>query len=270
MIVAAIQMTSKMDLQENLLMVQVLLEDAKAKGAVLAVLPENFALLGQGPDFKSRRFEIQESLNIGPIQDFLANIAKRLNLWIVAGTMPIKSQDPKRPFAACLVFNAQGERVAQYNKIHLFDVVLTDEEQYRESDSIFPGDEAVVVSTPLGKMGLSICYDVRFPELYRQLVKKGAEILVLPAAFTLTTGRMHWNVLTRALAIQQFCYVIAAAQTGTHGMGRQTYGHSAIISPSGEILSELADEVGVIVAEIDLNKLTDYRKKIPALVHQRF
>lgn len=268
MIVAAIQMTSKMDLAENLLMTQTLLEEAKARGAILVVLPENFALLGQGPDFKKARLEIQESLGVGPIQAFLANNAKRLNIWIVAGTIPIKSADPMRPYASCLVFNDKGECVSQYNKIHLFDVVLSDSEQYRESDSITPGKEEIVVATPAGKIGLSICYDVRFPEFYRSLVNKGAEILTLPAAFTLTTGRMHWDVLIKALAIQQFCYVIAAGQTGVHGMGRQTYGHSAIISPKGEVLSQLPEEVGVITANIDLHELADYRKRIPALLHQ--
>lgn len=270
MLISAIQMTSKMDLAENLSMAKELLERSADKGAKLAVLPENFALLGQGPDFKQARLGIQETLGSGPIQDFLANTAKRLNLWIVAGTIPIKSSDPIRPYAACLVFNDKGDCVAQYNKVHLFDVVLSDSEQYRESDSITPGHDSVVVATPLGKIGLSICYDLRFPEFYRKLVDKGAEILVLPAAFTLTTGRMHWDVLTRALAIQQFCYVVAASQTGIHGMGRKTYGHSAIISPKGEVLAHISDEIGVITAEVDLYELAEYRKQIPALTHKRF
>jgi nitrilase len=267
--VAAIQMTSTMDVKENFLMTQRLLEQAAAKGSILAVLPENFAFLGQGPDFKKARLVIQEDLGVGPIQDFLANTAKRLNLWIIAGSIPIKSSDVLRPYAACLVFNAKGECVAHYNKMHLFDVVLSDTEQYRESESITPGDECVVVQTPVGKMGLSICYDLRFPEFYRLLVEKGAEILALPAAFTLTTGKMHWDVLIRALAIQQFSYVIAAGQTGIHGMGRQTYGHSAIISPKGEVLSQLSEEVGVITAEVDLDDLAQYRKRIPVLENNK-
>lgn len=268
--IAAIQMTSGMDLTENLAQAGQLLEQAAQRGALLAVLPEMFPLLGQGRLFKQARIEIQETLGHGRIQDFLASTAKRLGLWIIAGTIPIKSVDPMRSYAACLVFNAQGEMITHYNKLHLFDAVLSETETYQESENTMPGEDIVVIQTPVGKVGLSICYDIRFPELYRALLKKGAEIFALPAAFTLTTGKMHWDVLIRALAIQQFCYVIAAGQTGLHGMGRETYGHSAIISPKGEVLSQLSEEVGVITANIDLDELTEYRKKIPALIHRRY
>ncbi|MFA6037338.1 MAG: carbon-nitrogen hydrolase family protein [Legionellales bacterium] len=258
---AALQMTSNIDVISNLAQAENLLTQAAAQGATLAVLPENFALLGQGPEFKKIRLTIQETLGQGLIQGFLADISKRLGLWIIAGTMPIKSTDSVRPYAACLVFNDKGERIAQYNKINLFDVALSESEVYRESDSIMPGTDAIVVQTPIGRVGLSVCYDLRFPDLYRSLVEKGAEILVVPAAFTKTTGEMHWEVLTRALAIQQFCYVIAPAQTGVHGMGRKTFGHSVIVSPKGEVLAQLHNEIGVIVAELDLKELAVYRKK---------
>jgi nitrilase len=267
--IAAIQMTSGMDVAQNLAQAGQLLEQAAQRGALLAVLPEMFPLLGQGRSFKQARMEIQETLGHGPIQDFLASTAKRLGLWIIAGTIPIKSVDPMRSYAACLVFNAQGEMIAHYNKLHLFDAVLSKTEAYQESENTMPGEDIVVVQTPVGKVGLSICYDIRFPELYRALLKKGAEIFALPAAFTVTTGRMHWDVLTRALAIHHFCYVVAAGQYGVHGMERETYGHSMIISPNGQVLAQLPHGTGVITAEIDLEKLAQCRKQIPALLHQR-
>jgi nitrilase len=262
-LVAAIQMTSGMNVSQNLAQAQHLLEQAAQQGAVLAVLPEMFVLRGaQGDALKQARIEIAETIGHGPIQDFLAKIAKRLNLWIVAGTMPIKSSDLTRSFAACLVFNAQGEQVARYDKIHLFDVKLSHQEIYQESDSTVPGNSIVVVQTPVGKLGLSVCYDIRFPDLYRELISQGAQILAVPSAFTRTTGQMHWEVLTRALAIQQFCYVIAAGQYGPN-----TYGHSMIIAPDGEILAQLPEGPGIILAGIDLEKLVDYRKSIPVLKH---
>ncbi len=267
--VAALQMNSGMDVAKNLAQAKGLLEQAARQGAVVAVLPEMFPLLGQGPNLKKARIQIQEKMGQGPIQDFLAKTAQRLGLWIIAGTIPIKSEEPDRSYAACLVFNDQGEIKARYDKMHLYDVVLSPEEVYRESDSTVPGDKVVVVQTPIGKVGLSVCYDIRFPELYRALLLQGAEIFAVPAAFTLTTGKMHWEVLTRALAIQQFCYVVAAGQQGVHGMGRETYGFSMIIAPNGEVLSQLPEGIGVVTADIDLEKLAQYRAQIPALLHQR-
>jgi deaminated glutathione amidase len=267
--VAAIQMTSGMDVHENLAQAKRLLEEAAAKGAQLAVLPEMFPLLGQGPEFTQARMKIQENEGQGLIQDFLSDIARRLNLWIIGGTIPLASNDPMRSYAACLVFDEKGSVVARYDKLHLFDANLASSESYRESDNTMPGDKIVLVQTPVGKVGLSVCYDMRFPELYRELLNLGAEILAIPVAFTATTGKMHWDVLTRAVAIQNFCYVIAAGQQGTHGMGRQTHGNSAIISPCGQVLAQLENGMGVVHAQIDLQQLSQKRAQIPALTHQR-
>ncbi len=268
-LVAAIQMTSGMNVAENLAQAQQLLEQAAKQGALLAVLPEMFPLVGKGPQLKQARLEIQETLGSGPIQDFLANTAKRLGLWIIAGTIPIKSENPKRSYAACLVFNDKGENIARYDKLHLFDAVLSDEEAYQESHSTIPGNNIVLVQTPVGKVGLSVCYDMRFPELYRIMLQMGAEIFAVPVAFTVTTGKMHWDTLTRALAVHNFCYVIAAGQYGAKGMRRETYGHSTIISPRGETLAELAKGAGVVIAEVNLDALAEYRALIPAILHQR-
>lgn len=267
-LVAALQMTSGMDVVENLAQAEQLIAQAAKQGALLVVLPEMFPLLGQGPSLKQARIQIQEEIGHGLIQDFLAKTAKRYGVWMIAGTIPIKSGDPFRSYASCLVFNAQGEQVARYDKLHLFDVVLSADEAYQESDSTMPGNQLVVVQTPIGKVGLSVCYDMRFPELYRELLAMGAEIFAVPVAFTVTTGKMHWDILTRAMAIHHFCYVIAAGQYGRH-MARQTYGHSCIISPTGEVLAELPSGAGIVIAEIDLEKLAQYRAQIPALLHQR-
>lgn len=264
---AAIQMTSGPHLADNLAQAEQLLEQAAQQGAVLAVLPEAFPLRGQGVELKRARMQIQEDFGHGPIQDFLAKTAKRLHMWIIGGTIQIKSDDPTRSYAACLVFNAQGDIVGRYDKLHLFDVTLSDTEVYEESDSVMPGNKIVVVQTPIGKVGLSVCYDMRFPELYRELLTMGAEVFAVPVAFTATTGKMHWDILTRALAVHHFCYVIAAGQAGKQV--RETFGHSVIISPTGEILAQLPDGPGVVMSEIDLEKLAQYRKQIPALLHQR-
>ncbi len=267
--VAAIQMNSGMNVSDNLQQASVLLEQAAKQGAALAVLPEMFPLIGQGPGLKAARIRIQEQEGNGPIQDFISALAKRLKIWIIAGTIPIASEDPTRSYAACLVFNEDGKQVARYDKLHLFDAALDTGEVYRESDSTFPGNKIVLVHTPVGKIGLGVCYDLRFPELFRQLQHMGAEIFAVPAAFTVTTGKLHWETLTRAIAIHNFCYVIGAGQHGLHGMGRETYGNSIIISPNGEVLSQLENGIGVLTAQIDLNWLAAKRKEIPAFSHQR-
>lgn len=265
---AVIQMTSSSHPQDNLQMAYELLQQAAAQGAQLAALPENFALMGISDQDK---FAIAEADGDGPLQTWLSNTARELQLWIVAGTLPIKFANEARVAAACLVVNAQGERVARYDKLHLFDVDVDDATRsYRESATIAPGQQSVVVATPIGKLGLAICYDVRFPELFRDLQAQGAEVLALPSAFTVPTGRAHWDVLLRARSIENLCYLLAPAQVGLHDNGRETYGHSSIIDPWGTVLACQAEYCGVVLAEIDLAQQQQMRQRFPALAHRRY
>lgn len=264
--VAAIQMTSTSDVQRNLKQAAELIAYAVKQDAKLVVLPENFALMGKA---ESDKLNIKETFGSGPIQEFLADQAKKNNLWIVGGTIPIAASDTHKVHNSCLVYDDQGKCIARYDKIHLFDVEISADEKYLESQAIEAGDKAVVIDTPIGRLGLAICYDIRFPELFRILLDKGAEIIALPTAFTVPTGQAHWEVLTRARAIENFCYVIAACQTGTHDNGRQTYGHSEIIEPWGTVIKELNSGMGVITADIDLEKLYQIRKNIPVDKHRK-
>lgn len=265
--VAAIQLTASHEMDENLRTAQHYLTEAAKKGAKLAVLPENFALMGLNPD---QGLNYQEPLGQGKIQTFLSAVAKQNKIWIVGGTLPVESFNPQKKYGACLVYNDEGRCVGQYNKIHLFDVSLSVQESYHESATTAPGSTLVVIPTPFGKLGLAVCYDLRFPELFRCLFNLGAEIIALPAAFTVMTGKAHWEALTRARAIENFCYLIGAAQTGLHSNGRKTFGDSLIIDPWGTILAQKNDpQPGVIYADIDLDHLYKIRKSIPIEVHQK-
>jgi nitrilase len=264
--VAALQMTSGPDVAANLAEARLLLEEARAAGAKLAALPENFAFMGI---HDADKLAVGEAEGSGPIQDFLAATARELSLWVIAGTIPIRLADDARVAAASLVFNAAGARVARYDKIHLFDVELPERaESYRESANMAPGNTPVVVDTPVGRVGLAVCYDVRFPELFRKLGAAGAEVLVLPSAFTAPTGRAHWETLLRARAIENLCHMIAPAQTGFHANGRETYGDSMIIDYWGRILARLPRGRGCVSAEIDLVRQAEVRKSFPALRHR--
>jgi nitrilase len=264
---AAVQMNGAGDVDSNLVLVDDLLGDAAGQGAALAVLPENFALM---PERSRQKTVIAEEPGEGPIQSFLADAAKRHGLWIVAGSMPLKSPDAQRTFGACLVIDDTGRRRDIYRKIHLFDVDLAEaEESYRESRSMYPGDEPVAVSTPFGIIGLTICYDLRFPELYRHLVLQGATMFTVPAAFTATTGRAHWHTLLKARAIENLAWVIAPGQVGTHADGRSTYGHSLIVDPWGTIVAEVEEGNGLAVAEIDPGRVGRLRRDFPALDNRR-
>lgn len=263
---AALQMTSGPEVQANLAEAQLLLEEAQAADARLAVLPENFPFMGI---HDADKLAVGESLGNGPIQDFLAETARRLSLWVIAGTIPLRVEGDRRVAAASLVYNAQGERVARYDKIHLFDVELPERaESYRESANMAPGKTPAVVDTPIGRVGLAVCYDVRFPELFRQLSAQGAQVFVLPSAFTAPTGRAHWETLLRARAIENLCYLIAPAQSGFHANGRETYGDSMIVDYWGRILGRLPRGRGCVSAEIDLARQTEVRKSFPALLHR--
>ncbi len=265
---AVIQMTSSDSVESNLSNALHLLQQAADDGARLAVLPENFAFMGL---HETDKFTIQETEGQGPIQDFLKHVAQKLNIWLVAGSLPMTCADAGKVRSACLVIDGQGVVRARYDKIHLFDVNLPDgSENYRESSTFEPGNTRVLLDTPVGKLGLSICYDLRFPELYRQLVDQGAEVLVAPSAFTEKTGRAHWQVLLRARAIENQCYVLAPNQTGEHSNGRKTYGHSLIIDPWGSVLADAGADPGVVWADIDLDRLTELRGAFPVLKHRRF
>jgi nitrilase len=267
--VAAIQMNSGSDVAANLELADKLLRDAAADGCKMVVLPENFALMPERGRDKAR---IAEEPGDGPIQTFLSEASKRHDVWIIAGSMPLISPqiDAERVYGACPVYAANGASRAIYRKIHLFDVDLPDQqESYRESHSMYPGDEVVVVETPCGSVGLTICYDLRFPELFRQLVDAGATVFTVPAAFTATTGAAHWHTLLRARAIENLAYVIAAGQYGEHPDHRSTYGHSLIIDPWGRILAEASRGNCHVAAEIDPTLPAKMRSEFPALVNRR-
>lgn len=266
--VAAIQMVSGPKVQDNLREAEKLINQACAKGARLILLPENFALIGK---HDSDILAHMEKIGEGQIQDFLERIAKQNNAVIIAGSVPISTNDSNKIRPALLVYNENGERIARYDKIHLFDVHIPEsEEKYLESSTFEPGDEICVVDTSFGRLGLSICYDLRFPELYRLLGEQDAEILLVPAAFTAVTGEVHWHTLLKARAIENQCYVIAAAQGGVHINGRETYGHSMIIEPWGSILDELDTGAGYVISDIDLDKLKNLRKRFPVLSHRKY
>lgn len=266
-------MVSVDEVETNLTMAARLIRHAAEQAVQLVVLPENFAFLGRGEQDKCH---IAEHYGRGKIQDFLAEQALRHQIWILAGSVPIRAEDDlqlpcEKVFAASLMYNAEGQCQARYDKIHLFDVALpgSQGERYQESASHYAGEQTVVVSTPLGRVGMSVCYDLRFPELYRSLVDQGAEILTVPAAFTEATGKVHWDMLLRARAVENQCYVLAADQGGMHPGGRRTYGGSQIIDPWGEVLSRLGQGEGLAVAELDLQHLRDIRTRFPALKHRR-
>ena len=267
-VVAAIQMASGPNVKANLEEAEKLIITAVQQEAELVVLPENFAIMGVT---EVDKVAIAEKYGEGSIQQFLGQQARRHGIWIVGGTVPIESSITGKIFGASLLYNDQGEVVARYDKIHLFDVVLEDNrERYDESETIEPGDEVVVVDTPFGKLGMAVCYDLRFPELFRAMADVGMEICVLPSAFTSLTGKAHWEPLLRARAIENLCYVIAADQGGYHINGRETHGDSMIIDPWGVILNRLPQGTGVVVSKLDLDKLVKTRKSFPALQHKRF
>jgi nitrilase len=264
--VAAVQMTSGPQVAANLETAGALLAEAAAAGARVAVLPENFSFMGIHDADKRA---VAEPYGEGPVQDFLAQRARSLGLWIIGGTTPIATTPGGRVSAACLVYDERGERVARYDKIHLFDVTVPGrDERYRESANIEPGSQRTLVPTPAGLLGLSVCYDMRFPELYRPMSAAGAQWFTMPAAFTVPTGRAHWEVLLRARAVENLCFVVAAAQWGRHASGRDTYGHSLIVDPWGTVLAQLESGSGVVVAALDLAAQEQTRREFPALTHR--
>lgn len=265
---AAIQMASSPSISSNLLAADKLIGEAAKAGAKLVALPENFALMGE---HEQDKLNAKEADGSGPIQHFLSSVAKKYGVWVVGGTIPLAADNSGKTRAACLVYNDKGERVARYDKVHLFDVnVPGTSEVYRESDSIECGTEPLVIDTPFGRLGVAVCYDLRFPEFFRRMVDLGMEILVIPSAFTAETGAAHWEILLRARAVENLCYVIAPNQGGFHLNGRKTFGHSMIIDPWGIVLDCYKTGAGFVCADIDLERLERVRGAFPALNHRRF
>lgn len=267
---AVIQLTSGPDVEMNLTAARGLLERARAQGAVLAALPENFAIMGMK---EADKIDVAEEFGEGPLQAFLGRCARELGMWIIGGTLPIRStEQPGKVAAASIVFDEQGRCAARYDKIHLFDVDIPDRnERYRESATVAAGHSPTVVSTPIGRIGMAVCYDVRFPELFRVLQSQGAEVLSLPSAFTAPTGRAHWEILLRARAVENLSYVLAPAQGGTHANGRETWGDSMIVDPWGKVLARVGEVgPGLALAQIDHTLQQELRSHFPALHHRRF
>ncbi len=256
-------MVSGPDVAANLAAARRLLEDAARRGARLAALPEYFCLMGMQD---SDKLTLAEAEGSGPIQAMLATAARDLGLWIIGGTLPIKSTSTERVRNSTLVFSPAGERVARYDKIHLF-AFDNGRENYDEGRVLEPGNQPTRFEAGGIRVGLSVCYDLRFPELYRAYA--GSDLLAVPAAFTYTTGQAHWELLLRARAVENQCYVVAPAQGGQHANGRRTWGHSMIVDPWGQVLSVLADGEGVVVADVDPARLTQVRQQLPALGHRK-
>jgi nitrilase len=260
--VAAVQMVSGPVVAENLAAAGELIARAAGEGAKLVGLPEYFCLMGNRDGDK---VAARERDGEGPVQQFLSETAARHGIWLVGGTAPLACADPGRVRNACLVYDPSGKRAARYDKIHLFGF-QSEKEKYHEASTIEPGDTPVAVNTPLGRLGLSVCYDVRFPELYRSYAP--VDIVFVPSAFTVPTGRAHWETLLRARAIESLAYLVAPAQGGTHPSGRSTWGHSMVIDPWGEVLATLEAGPGVVIAEIDPMKILKVRQSLPALEHR--
>ena len=260
--VAAVQMASSPVVAPNLTEAERLIGLAANQGAKVVVLPEYFCMMGKNEHDK---VAVREKEGDGPIQTFLAKMAKKHKIWLIGGSVPLVSNYPNKVRNSCLVYNDKGEQVARYDKIHLFGLDLGTE-HYHEENTIEPGDKIVVVETPYGKIGLSICYDLRFPELYRAMGE--VDMIVVPSAFTETTGKAHWETLIRARAIENLCYVIASAQGGYHLSGRETHGNSMIVDPWGVVLDRLPRGSGIVIASINTQYQASLRNSLPALKHK--
>lgn len=260
--VAALQMVSTPDRERNLAEAGRLIADAAASGARLVLLPEYFCFMGHQDTDK---LALAEAYRDGPIQRFLAERAKAHGIWVIGGTLPLKAPEPSRVLNTTLVFDPQGREAARYDKIHLFNFEKGDE-SFDETRTIRPGDAVRTFDAPFGRVGLSVCYDLRFPELYRRM--GDCAMIVVPSAFTYTTGRAHWETLLRARAVENQCYVLAAAQGGKHENGRRTWGRSMLVDPWGEIVAVRDEGAGVVAGEIDPARIADVRQSLPAWRHR--
>jgi predicted amidohydrolase len=267
-LIAVVQLNSDDNIKRNLKRAENMIYRAADKGARLILLPENFAFMGENPKAMAA---IAEKESNGPVQEFLAKQAQAHGVWLLGGSVPLLCSRPDRVRSASLLFNAQGEQVARYDKIHLFDATLTETgERYRESDIYESGQESCVVDTPVGRLGMTICYDLRFPELFRSMLDQDVELISIPSAFTATTGRVHWEPLLRARAIENQCYVLAPNQHGSSATGRRTWGHSSIVDPRGTIVNQVKSGTGIALAEISLEQVRSLRQSFPALSHRKF
>ena len=260
--VAALQMVSTPDRDRNLAEAATLIAEAAAGGASLVLLPEYFCFMGHKD---TEKLAIREPHGDGPIQRFLAEAAKRHGVWVIGGTLPLKAPEETRVLNTTLVFGPSGREAARYDKIHLFNFEKGSE-SFDEARTIRPGDTVVTFDAPFGRVGLSVCYDLRFPELYRRM--GDCALIVVPSAFTCTTGRAHWETLLRARAVENQCYVLAAAQGGKHENGRRTWGHSMLIDPWGEIVAERAEGASVVIGTLDPQRIADVRQSLPAWRHR--
>ncbi len=265
--IAAIQMATSPNVSANLLEAERLIAEAAESGAGLVVLPENFAFMGE---HDRDMCTLAEAQGDGPLQEFLSQMASRYGVWIVGGTIPMRAKVASKVRAACIVFNSAGQQVAHYDKIHLFDVDLLEaDEHYQESATIEAGERAVVVDSPFGRLGVAVCYDLRFPELFRRLLELGVEVFVIPSAFTAITGKAHWQTLVRARAIENLAFVVAAAQGGYHVNGRETHGHSMIVDPWGTILAQVPRGTGSVSCVLDRDYQDTIRRSFPTIKHRR-
>jgi predicted amidohydrolase len=264
--VACIQVSAGREIGPNLVILGDLVRRARDAGAAFITTPENAVLME--PKRELRRQKVADEANHAGLAGF-KELARETGAWLLAGSLWVKLPGEERLANRSYLIDPSGEVAASYDKIHMFDVDLASGESYRESAAFRPGDRAVLVSTPWGSLGMTVCYDLRFAALYRALAQAGAQFLTVPAAFTVPTGRAHWHVLLRARAIETGCFVIAAAQTGSHAEGRRTYGHSLIVDPWGEVLADAGEEVGFITAELDLAKVGEARSMVPSLQHDR-
>ncbi|MGF1909068.1 carbon-nitrogen hydrolase family protein [Vibrio kasasachensis] len=263
--VGLIQMTSGANPEENLAYIEQQVAVLAEQGAIWVITPENAVVFGSRHDY----YRHAEPLDSGEIQAKLSNMAKRYQVWLVIGSFPIQRQSDVT--TTLLVYNNAGELMANYDKLHMFDVDVADSHQrYRESETFLPGNEIVSLETPFAHLGLTICYDVRFPQLYSELAKQGANVMVVPAAFTAVTGQAHWQPLLTARAIETQSWIVAVNQTGVHLGGRQTWGHSMVISPWGDVIARLDDAPSNLLVELDLQAVTEIRATMPVMTHNRF
>jgi len=266
--VAVIQMVSTADVKTNLQTAADLIQQAVADHAEFLVLPENFPLMGHEEHDKVAILEPQGE---GPIQDFLKIQANQHSIWLMGGSIPLQASVPDKIRAACLLYNPTGECIARYDKMHLFDVSVDSggDETYNESGTIEAGDQIVVAKTPFANIGMSICYDLRFPELYRKMHTQDVNMITVPSAFTATTGKAHWESLLRARAVENLCYIVASNQGGTHINERETWGHSMIMDPWGKVLAIVEEGPGFACADVGMDHLRDLRKTFPTLEHRK-
>jgi nitrilase len=264
---SALQMNSGADRDANLAALRAAMTAVGGGSEELVVLPENFALMSE---HREQRLAVAEQDGNGPIQDVLADMARTRRVWIVAGTIPLRGENPARPYASCLVYNAAGDRVGRYDKRYMFDVEIPGaDESYAESSYTTAGNRTLVLDSPWGRLGIAVCYDLRFPEHFREMAAAGLDVIAIPAAFTVATGRAHWDILLRARAIENQCYVVAAAQVGLHPGGRKTWGHSRVIDPWGNILADAGNQIGKATAAYDKSTLMKLRAEFPVLQHRR-